>query len=45
MMKNDKLVYKTPAARVVDTRLETAFLRSGGNGQIDPGMDDPWGDF
>ena len=24
---------------------ETAFLQSGGTGTIDPGTDDPWGDY
>lgn len=44
MMKNDRQNYETPAVRVVDTRLEVNFLQSGG-GNIDPGTDDPWGDF
>lgn len=44
MMKNDRLHYETPAVRVVDTRLEVSFLQSGG-GNIDPGTDDPWGDY
>ena len=44
-MDTKKQHYETPAVRVVDTRLETAFLQSGGNGNIDPGTDDPWGDF
>lgn len=44
-MNTEKQHYETPAVRVVDTRLETAFLQSGGNGNIDPGTDDPWGDF
>ena len=44
MMKNDRLNYETPAVRVVDTRLEVSFLQSGG-GNIDPGTDDPWGDY
>ena len=44
MMKNDRQNYETPAVRVVDTRLEMNFLRSGG-GNIDPGTDDPWGDY
>ena len=44
-MDTKKQHYETPAVRVVDTRLETAFLHSGGNGNIDPGTDDPWGDF
>lgn len=44
-MNTKKQHYETPAVRVVDTRLETAFLQSGGNGNIDPGTDDPWGEF
>ncbi len=44
MMKNDRQNYETPAVRVVDTRLEVTFLQSGG-GNIDPGTDDPWGDY
>ena len=44
MMKNDRLYYETPAVRVVDTRLEVNFLQSGG-GNIDPGTDDPWGEY
>lgn len=44
-MNTDRQHYETPAVRVVDTRLETAFLQSGGNGNIDPGTDDPWGEF
>lgn len=44
-MNTDRQHYETPTVRVVDTRLETAFLQSGGNGNIDPGTDDPWGDF
>ena len=43
-MKSEKLDYTTPVARVVDTRLELNFLQSGG-GNIDPGTDDPWGDY
>ena len=43
-MKKEKLDYAAPAVRVVDTRLELAFLQSGG-GNIDPGTDDPWGDY
>lgn len=46
MMKNEKLSYETPAVRVVDTRLEVNFLQSGGGqGNIDPGTDDPWGEY
>ena len=44
IMKNDRQNYETPAVRVVDTRLEVSFLQSGG-GNIDPGTDDPWGDY
>ena len=43
-MKLDKLEYASPVARVVDTHLELSFLQSG-EGNIDPGTDDPWGDF
>ena len=44
-MFSEKELYMTPAVRVVDACLETAFLQSGGTGQIDPGTDDPWGDY
>ena len=45
-MKREKLDYAAPAVRVVDTRLELDFLQSiGGGGDIDPGTDDPWGEF
>ena len=44
MMKNDRQNYETPAVRVVDTRMEVTFLQSGG-GNIDPGTDDPWGEY
>lgn len=37
--------YETPALRVVDTRLEWMFLQSGGDGNIDPGTDESWGDY
>ena len=43
-MNSEKIDYRTPVARVVDTRLELNFLQSGG-GNIDPGTDDPWGDY
>ena len=43
-MKENKLNYEAPAVRTVDTRLELTFLQSGG-GNIDPGTDDPWGDY
>ena len=45
MKKNEQRPYETPAVHVVDARLETAFLQSGGTGTIDPGTDDPWGDY
>ena len=41
----ERIPYDAPAVRVVDARLELSFLLSGGNGDIDPGTDDPWGDF
>ena len=44
-MEMNKTMYETPLVRVVDTRLELNFLQSGGDGNIDPGIDDPWGDF
>ena len=44
-MKYEKPKYEAPAVRVVDTHLESCFLQSGGSGNIDPGTDDPWGDF
>lgn len=45
-MKHSKQQYETPGVRVVDTHLEVSFLQSGGgNGSIDPGTDDPWGEF
>ena len=44
-MKKGLIQYETPSVRVVDTRLELNFLQSGGGGNIDPGTDDPWGDF
>ena len=44
-MKMDKTTYETPVVRVLDTRLEWNFLQSGGEGNIDPGIDDPWGDY
>jgi len=44
-MKKEKLLYTAPAQRVVDLQPELSFLQSGGNGNIDPGTDDPWGDF
>ena len=37
--------YEAPTVRVVDTRLELSFLQSEGGGNIDPGTDDPWGEF
>ena len=44
-MKKEKLTYVSPAQRVVDLQPELNFLQSGGNGNIDPGTDDPWGDY
>ena len=44
-MQENRHPYLQPAMRVVDTRLELNFLQSGGSGTIDPGTDDPWGDF
>ena len=43
-MKEKKL-YIVPVVRVVETQPERSFLQSGGNGNIDPGTDDPWGDY
>ena len=38
--------YTAPAVRVGDLRLERAFMNpSDPTGGIDPGYDDPWGDF
>ena len=45
MKENKKLEYTAPDLRVVDVRPEGNFLQSGGGGNIDPGTDDPWGDF
>ena len=44
-MNNDRHPYEAPSVRAVDTRLERSFLQSGGDGNIDPGTDDPWGEF
>ena len=44
-MTKEQNQYEAPFARVVDTRLELSFLQSQGGGNIDPGTDDPWGDF
>ena len=44
-MKLEKLPYTAPMVRAVDTRPEWNFLQSGGDGNIDPGTDDPWGDY
>ena len=41
----NKTMYETPLVRVVDARLELNFLQSRGDGNIDPGIDDPWGDY
>jgi hypothetical protein len=45
VMEKKALEYQAPAMRVVETRMDLCFLRSGGEGNIDPGTDDPWGDF
>ena len=45
IMCKEKLEYAAPTVRVVETLLELSFLQSGGGGNIDPGTDDPWGDF
>jgi hypothetical protein len=45
MKEKDRLTYEEPAVRVVDLRTEWSFLLSGGEGNIDPGTDDPWGDY
>ena len=44
-MNKELIQYEAPAVRVVDIRLELSFLQSEGGGNIDPGTDDPWGDF
>ena len=44
-LKLERLIYTTPAVRVVDTHPQRNFLQSGGEGNIDPGTDDPWGEF
>ena len=45
-LRQEKPDYTAPAVRLVDTRPELNFLQSGGgNGNIDPGTEDPWGDF
>ncbi|MBQ9192535.1 MAG: hypothetical protein IJ156_02295 [Bacteroidales bacterium] len=44
-LETNRLPYDAPVVRVVDTRPELSFLQSGGTGTIDPGTDDPWGDF
>ena len=44
-MEFEKKDYSAPVVRVVDAHLELGFLQSGGDGNIDPGTDDPWGDF
>ena len=40
-----KTTDESPVVRVLDTRLEWNFLLSGGEGDIDPGIDDPGGDY
>lgn len=37
--------YRAPLVRVRNTRYEAAFLLSGGNGDIDSGEEDLWGDL
>ena len=44
-MEMNKKTYENQLVRVMDTRLELDFLQSGGDGNIDPGIDDPWGDY
>ena len=44
-MKMEKLTYLAPAIYVVDMRPECNYLQSGEDGNIDPGTDDPWGDY
>ena len=45
MHKTIKLEYTAPGMRVVDLDPELNFLQTGGDGNIDPGTDDPWGDY
>ena len=45
MTEKPRLLYEKPMVRMVDVRTEWNFLLSGGNGDIDPGTDDPWGDY
>ena len=45
MSQNNSVKYEEPAVRIVDLRTEWNFLLSGGEGNIDPGTDDPWGDY
>ena len=45
METGERGTYRAPLVRVRDTRIETAFLLSDGNGGIDPGEEDPWGDL
>ena len=45
MSQNNRLKYEEPAVRIVDLRTEWNFLLSGGEGNIDPGTDYPWGDY
>ena len=37
--------YVAPWCREVGLESEIRFLASGGDGGIDPGTDDPWGDY
>ena len=45
IMDMNKTDYEAPLVRMVETRQELCFLQSGESGTIDPGMDDPWGDY
>jgi hypothetical protein len=45
MTEKTRLLYEKPTVRMVDLRTEWNFLLSGGNGDIDPCTDDPWGDY
>ena len=44
-MDYGKHTYSAPALRVVGALMEQSFLLSWVNGVVDPGMDEPWGDF
>ena len=43
-MENEREYYVAPLCRVIGLSAEVRFLQSGGNGGIDPGTDDPWGE-